>query len=148
LNYYLIYTSRTRDSWSNTELIELLKKSWTNNKRNDVSGMLVYIVDRFIQLIEGERSVVLDTFNRIRQDPRHEGINTLIEGESETRIFKNWSMGFKTLDTIEFEQMSGFSDPASFFNDDNIKNHSHPAFIFLKLFYDKNYRDFKDRYLT
>lgn len=145
MNYYLIYTSRTRWDWTQKELLGLLSQSWTNNKKNGISGMLVYIQNRFIQLIEGEKEHVKATIQKIKQDPRHNDLTILLEGQSESRLFKNWSMGFKHLNEGEFNSLSGFSDPTEFFTDDNINNHSHPALIFLKLFYDKNYRDFIDQ---
>lgn len=100
--------------------------------------------DRFVQLLEGEKEAVLNTFNKISLDQRHGELTVLLEGTSEKRIFSNWSMGFKSVDYDEFENITGYSDPAAYFSDDNINNHSHPAVIFLKLFYDKNYRDFTD----
>jgi hypothetical protein len=122
-----------------------LDKSWTNNKQKEISGMLVYLGDRFIQLLEGKEEDVQQTFSRIKYDPRHRDLTLLLEGNHEERIFKTWSMGFKSIDYGEFEKLTGFSDPTDFFSDDNINNHSHPALIFLKLFYDKNYRDFTDQ---
>lgn len=144
LLYHLIYISKTRLDWSQQQLIQLLNTSWSNNKKKNISGMLVYLGDRFVQLLEGEKEDVLNTFQNIQLDPRHKEISVLLEGTSENRIFSNWSMGFKSVDYEEFENITGFRDPAAYFSDDNINNHSHPAVIFLKLFYDKNYRDFTD----
>ena len=105
--------------------------------------MLIYLGSKFIQLLEGEKEVVLETYERILNDNRHHNVNKVLEGSSEKPIFKDWCMGFKKLDTDEFEDMTGYRDPTAFFTDDTINNHSHPALIFLKLFYDKNYRDFE-----
>lgn len=104
--------------------------------------MLVLLQDKFIQLLEGDRDDVLSTFAKICDDPRHNHIQILIEGSSDQRIFNDWSMGFKQLSHDELTDFSGFTDPSTFFSDDSINNNSHPALIFLKLFYDKNYRDF------
>jgi hypothetical protein len=143
LNYYLIYISQTKADWDQKQLIQLLQSSWNKNKENNVSGMLVYLGDKFIQLLEGAEEKVVETYERIVQDDRHSNIRKLLEGYSDKRIFKDWSMGFKMIDEIEFHQMAGFRDPLQFFSGDNINNLSHPALIFLKLFYDKNYRDFQ-----
>lgn len=107
-----------------------------------ISGMLVFLDGKFIQLLEGDKTVVLSTYNKIIQDKRHYNITRVLEGASAEPIFKDWSMGFKNIDIAEFEDLTGYRDPAAFFTDDAINNHSHPALIFLKLFYDKNYRDF------
>lgn len=146
--HYLIYISRTSQSWSQQELLKLLEVSWGRNKLRNISGMLVFLGDRFIQLLEGTKEDVLSTLAKIEQDSRHADVNILLEGSHEERIFKSWSMGFKHIDLTDFEKITGFRDPTDFFADDHINNHSHPALIFLKLFYDKNYRDFIDQKLT
>lgn len=146
--HYLIYISRTSQSWSQQELLKLLEVSWSRNKLRNISGMLVFLGDRFIQLLEGTKEDVLNTLAKIEQDSRHADVNILLEGSHEERIFKSWSMGFKQIDLTDFEKITGFRDPTDFFADDHINNHSHPALIFLKLFYDKNYRDFIDQKLT
>jgi hypothetical protein len=108
---------------------------------------LVYLGDQFIQLLEGKEEDVVGTFSKIRSDGRHKNIQLLLEGRQKTRIFKSWNMGFKSLDFSEFEELTGLTDPKSLFLDENINNQSHPALIFLKLFYDKNYRDFSEHYV-
>ena len=105
--------------------------------------MLVYLQNKFIQLLEGDKERVMQTYQRIVQDSRHHHITKLLEGVVEQPIFNGWSMGFKSLGLHEFEKLTGYRDLSSFFMDDHINNHSHPALIFLKLFYDKNYRDFE-----
>ena len=145
--HYLIYTSRSHHHWSEEDLMRLLDTSWTNNRKRNLSGILVYLGDQFIQLLEGKEEDVVGTFSKIRSDGRHKNIQLLLEGRQKTRIFKSWSMGFKSLDFSEFEELTGLTDPKSLFLDENINNQSHPALIFLKLFYDKNYRDFSEHYV-
>jgi hypothetical protein len=124
--------------------MNLLNKSWASNKSKSISGMLVLLQDKFIQLLEGDREDVLSSFAKICDDPRHNHIQILIEGSSDHRIFNDWSMGFKQLSLDELTDFSGFTDPSTFFSNDNINNQSHPALIFLKLFYEKNYRDISE----
>jgi hypothetical protein len=142
--YYLIYTSQTRHSWDDAALIELLKRSIELNAENEITGMLVFLQDRFIQLLEGTEAQVKSTFGRIVNDKRHEKVRIILQGELEKRIFSGWSMGFKTLQNDEFLKYGGFRSIDVFFENDQITDHSHPALIFLKLFYQKNSRDMEN----
>lgn len=141
--YYLIYTSQTRHPWDDAALIELLKRSMDLNTENEITGMLLFLKDRFIQLLEGKEDQVKSTFERIVSDHRHEKVRVILQGALEKRIFMGWSMGFKTLNYEELLKHTGFRSIDEFFQGDKITDHSHPALIFLKLFYQKNMRDFK-----
>lgn len=141
--YYLIYSSQTRYPWDAEALKELLQVSVKNNKSAGITGMLIYLKNTFIQLLEGEYKAVNNLYEKITRDPRHERAVILLEGQIETRNFKDWYMGFKTLEPEEFESLSGYKDLKSLFDERTINNQSHPALIFLKLLYDKNYRNFE-----
>jgi hypothetical protein len=52
-----------------------------------------------MQLLEGEASAVHDVHTLISGDPRHHGLTTLLKGPIETRVFSEWSMGFRNLDS-------------------------------------------------
>jgi hypothetical protein len=140
--YYLIYTSHSKYQWSNESLKDLLIQSVENNRSLGITGMLVFLRERFIQLLEGEEEKVKQLFKKIISDSRHERVDLILEGNTKERIFKDWSMGFKLIDDQEFTDLTGYESLNQFFSKAKISNHSHPALIFLKLFYDKNYRDF------
>jgi len=67
-----------------------------NNDRENVTGILVYHDDAFLQVLEGDETSVRKIFKRIEKDPRHAGLATLRSQKSfgERRIFGEWSMGF------------------------------------------------------
>ena len=139
--FYLIYTSQSKNPWTEDSLRELLITSAHNNRQLDITGMLVFMKDRFIQVLEGSKLVVENLYQKIAKDPRHEKVTVLLEGNSSERIFKNWAMGFKLLKDEELENLTGYRDLSSFFKNDSITDESHPALIFLKLFYDRNLQD-------
>lgn len=141
--YYLIYASQSKKGWTENEIRALLETSVKNNKKLGITGILIFLKDRFIQLLEGEKQNVHYMYDKIKQDPRHEKIIVLLEGYLDSRIFKEWSMGFKALNEEEFERLSGYKKLEDLFAEKPVTNESHPALIFLKLFYEKNYRDFE-----
>ena len=50
-----------------------------------------------MQVLEGEESVVLGLYSRIKRDPRHRGVLTLLQGPVPDRQCPDWSMGFRDL---------------------------------------------------
>jgi len=56
--------------------------------------MLLYQIGSFMQLLEGEETVVQTLFETIRQDERHYAVIPIITGTAAHRNFDDWSMGF------------------------------------------------------
>jgi Sensors of blue-light using FAD. len=94
--FHLIYTSRARQDFGAADLKKLLTHSRSNNDSVNVTGMLIYHNEAFLQVLEGDESSVRKIFKRIEKDPRHAGLVTLRSQKSfgERRIFGDWSMGF------------------------------------------------------
>lgn len=57
-----------------------------------ITGALVCRHDVFVQMLEGPREKVSDTFDRIRQDDRHVEVKLRYFGESPDRMFAEWAM--------------------------------------------------------
>ena len=142
--YYLIYTSHASKPYNQDELQELLIECRINNKPKKVTGMLVYLQGKFIQVLEGEQQQVTEIYESIILDPRHKKVTKVMEGVSQERIFKDWSMGFKKLSDSEFEELSGYKDPEEFLQGTQVNDDSPTALIFLSLFFKKNYVDFPE----
>lgn len=142
--YHLIYTSYAVRPFSDKELKDLLIEARANNFTNKITGMLIYLQQRFIQVLEGDKNKVMELLDVIRHDPRHNKVNIILEGNSRTRIFRNWSMGFKSLDTQKFTELSGYSDPQQFFSSHPATEQTHPVLLFLQIFYRKNYTDYPE----
>ncbi len=139
--YHLIYISHAVQPFTEKELIALLDISRKNNKQLGITGMLLYLNEKFIQVLEGKRETVKELINKIEKDPRHKRLSVLLEGNTRARIFHNWSMGFKHLQHHDFTKLSGFTDMDQFFHEHTVTNDSSSLLIFLKLFYDKNMVD-------
>jgi len=142
--FHLVYISHTSHHLSEEDLLDILHKSRQFNKKNHVTGMLLYLNEKFIQVLEGEYKAVQDVFRKITSDSRHHKISVVLEGNSEHRIFKDWSMGFKRLDGEEFRQLSGYKDPEEFISKQRVSDESPAVMIFLSLFYKKNLNDYPE----
>ncbi len=95
--YFLTYVSSAVSDFSGAELRELLATCERNNRRNELTGMLLYKDGNFMQVLEGVEERVLATHARISADTRHDGLITLLQGPLGQREFPQWCMGFADL---------------------------------------------------
>lgn len=91
-------------------LKSILASSRKYNKEVDVTGMLLYFDRKFLQLLEGDESVVKTIFNKICNDSRHHNIFVLKEGEISGPLFPGWSMSFRTPTPEEVAEEPGYKD--------------------------------------
>lgn len=98
---HLIYLSSARVAADALTLESILGVSSRNNARDGITGMLLYAGGTFMQVLEGEATVVDATHHRIEQDPRHTGILVLERAPIAARSFSQWNMGFRRLGAPE-----------------------------------------------
>ncbi|GAA6206095.1 BLUF domain-containing protein [Thalassotalea sp. SU-HH00458] len=106
----LIYISCATREVSEKDLFELLQQSRIKNDKYNVTGLLLYAKENFMQVLEGDEVVVDDIYQSILRDDRNTLHSVLQRKSIEKRSFSNWSMGFKTIDDIPPQMMNGFSD--------------------------------------
>lgn len=107
--YRLVYVSSAIQEFSKGDLLELLEVARRNNAAADVTGLLLYKAGNFMQVLEGEKARVEALYRKISRDLRHDGCFILLEEEAETRMFEDWSMGFRDLDDAALSSLPGFS---------------------------------------
>ena len=74
-------------------LRQILNVSRRNNAVDKVTGFLIMDTDWFVQVLEGEGSVVKRTFERINRDSRHTDAVIIGIKDVKQRCFGEWSMG-------------------------------------------------------
>lgn len=77
-----------------TEAASIAATSAARNAEGCVTGALAVGDGWFAQVMEGRRSALLDTFDRILRDPRPTKIRLLSFDPIARRHFADWSMGF------------------------------------------------------
>lgn len=89
---------------------EILSASQRNNGRDGITGFLIFDKTYFIQILEGERSRVTDTYNRIARDSRHSTATIINVRDVPARLFPNWTMGgaMRTPEVQEVYLQHGF----------------------------------------
>jgi hypothetical protein len=113
--YHIAYVSTAKDGLRYDDISGILEIANKNNKLRGVTGVLVYCNKHFFQILEGQKELVIDLYNEISTDARHDNIIKLQENEISDRNFASWSMAFKsynkelrTLDNFNNEQFYSY----------------------------------------
>lgn len=110
--YHLVYTSTATVQFTTAELQQFLGWWRTNNSRLGITGILLYSSEGdFMQVLEGEQLQVESLFAGIELDSRHRNVIKLAAGPIGHRLFGEWAMGFRRLDSAAFHSLAGYTDP-------------------------------------
>ena len=85
-------------------------QSRDRNKSLDVTGMLLFFDNKFLQLLEGDEENVKIIYKSICADTRHKNLLILMEGRVEQRLFQAWSMSFRTLSRQEMQDEAAYKN--------------------------------------
>ncbi|WAT17659.1 BLUF domain-containing protein [Aurantiacibacter sp. MUD11] len=88
----LIYVSVASAGLTAADVTTLAERAAANNAKHDVTGMLAYNSQSFMQLLEGDGAHVLSIMRRIEQDDRHGSITYIRQHDREHRECPDWSM--------------------------------------------------------
>ena len=99
----IIYSSRPLGFDKDT-VEQILVSSCKNNQSVEVTGLLIYSEDQYLQLLEGPTPALEETFSKIKSDTRHDNIIVLKEDFTDRRLFSSWTMRPQPLDVMMFEE--------------------------------------------
>ncbi|KQR83133.1 BLUF domain-containing protein [Sphingomonas sp. Leaf343] len=91
----LLYVSSRPPQVKEVSVGNILMTSRRNNDAAGVTGLLYTDGTRFLQVLEGDEEQVAETFERIRQDPRHHAVVILSDRTVAVREFGSWSMAYR-----------------------------------------------------
>lgn len=107
---HLIYVSRATHLMSQEALGDILVVAQAHNTECNITGMLIYKDQSFLQILEGEGAQVLSLFNRIKADQRHCRVKRLLCERITARNFPNWQMGFENLEYWDKAQLPNYAE--------------------------------------
>lgn len=90
----LVYFSRPSRPMASRDLMAILETARSRNAASNITGILCYSDDVFLQALEGARDQVCETFYRIAGDDRHTGVTLLAFSYPSRRTFMDWTMGY------------------------------------------------------
>src|SRR5690349_18388873 len=92
------------------ELADLFTRARSNNERRDITGALLVSGQWFVQVLEGDESVIRSLFATIQTDPRHEDVELLFAEAAATRVFAHWSMAKVSTPTSDLPLIAQISE--------------------------------------
>ena len=95
----------------------ILEASAKRNIEKGLTGALVFDWDHFLQILEGDRSKVSETFTLITQDPRHKRIVLVDVSAIDERLFSRWNMVLRD-ESVETAQIITRFSPSGRFEPD------------------------------
>lgn len=105
----IVYVSAAARPFGESDLSALLTKAREKNERLGLTGMLLYVGNNFMQLLEGPADALGPLIETIKRDPRHGEVTVILQRSIERRSFPDWSMGYRRLDTGD-RRLEGFRD--------------------------------------
>ena len=89
----VIYVSTaTQTAPSLQSVADIIGVSNRNNRRDEITGVLVIGDGVFLQVLEGARQDLVRALDRIVADPRHKDLKTLDQSAIKQRAFAEWGM--------------------------------------------------------
>ncbi|WP_083276736.1 BLUF domain-containing protein [Sphingobium phenoxybenzoativorans] len=90
----IIYISSARPMLGSADCQNILQAAVTNKSKFDVTGLLLFNLKRFLQVLEGPERSVDYLFQKISLDPRHRAVVELDRKQIDEREFGSWAMAF------------------------------------------------------
>lgn len=106
----LTYVSALAPHYDASCVREIWTTSMRSNKANHITGMLLYVNDSFLQVLEGLPGRIDQLYQTIRSDPRHTAELKILDLDLPERQFGQWSIGYASLSPDEADRLIGRND--------------------------------------
>ena len=106
----LSYISMANTNITEAVLNDILYTSLKMNKEHDVTGMLLFSNNTFVQVIEGPQSSIDRLYELLLKDERHKNVVQTLYQRIWERSFPDWQMGFTSETEIFLKGTEGYSD--------------------------------------
>lgn len=90
--YQLVYKSNATKEFDQANTKEFLSIIQNANKQLDVTGLLIFDGEHFLQVLEGPFGVISELIESIQQDIRHSQVVILLKEPIPRREYEQWSM--------------------------------------------------------
>ena len=99
--FTICYVSSAREGITQEDLNALFSITQVYNREGNITGILLYQSGKFLQVLEGEEDVLLDLYEKIEQDSRHNNIFVILKQKCKRRIFENYKSRFSIVKSKE-----------------------------------------------
>jgi hypothetical protein len=102
---HVIYVSAASPDIAEHDTVKFLNEARKANRKNDVSGIMLYMGGCFLLLLEGEANKVDIASSEMFSDKRE--IRIILREPIAEREFPEWIMGFETVEPLEAGRLLG-----------------------------------------
>lgn len=106
----LTYTSLARIDLQSDDLESIHRSAREQNALDGITGLLVFNGTHFLQIVEGSHGAIDDLLDRLRRDPRHNGLEVRDQRSVEKRSFPDWSMELVRVNASYFKARETIAD--------------------------------------
>ena len=106
----LVYVSNRKSNCPQEEIDKILNSCEENNPRLNVTGVLLYTDQKFIQLVEGDARVITDLYDKIKDDSRHSNTMMISLGPIKEKSIPCWNMASRSISGSRFDYISTITD--------------------------------------
>ena len=107
-----LYASRAATPIDAERVEAIVEQSRRNNPGRGITGLLCFVDDVFVQVLEGGRDAVSELFSTIVRDERHHSIRILSYEEISERKFGSWNMGQVNMARVNTALLLKYSERA------------------------------------
>ena len=72
--------------------MKIMQASLRNNRERDVTAVLFYYDEKFIQVLEGDEVKLRELVEIIDNDSRHKNLSVFVDVPTLSKLHKNWNM--------------------------------------------------------
>ncbi|MEZ5667932.1 MAG: BLUF domain-containing protein [Alphaproteobacteria bacterium] len=94
----LVYISAAARTITDVDIAAILSAADRNNARKQLTGVLLFTGEAFLQVLEGPADQVAAMLDLIRADTRHSNMIVLLDRSIAARQFGDWTMGYNRID--------------------------------------------------
>jgi hypothetical protein len=105
----IVYVSSRQAICTDEEIEKILASCKKNNPPLNITGVLLYSKNKFIQLVEGDYKLINELYSKIQKDTRHSQVILLSMGPIKEKSFPSWHMGAKKLNAGEVDYKTDIS---------------------------------------
>ncbi|KAF7764487.1 hypothetical protein PCIT_b0499 [Pseudoalteromonas citrea] len=132
--HQLIYLSKASRPLTSIDFLEILEVAKRNNASLGVTGSLFYNGGWFLQVLEGDVTVINSLYRRIEQDNRHEHTQIIYLEPANCRVFSRWTMNMINLETERGNKYDILADVIKAATKGGLVEGLSPAVKLLKVF--------------
>tara|TARA_A100000171_G_scaffold20787_1_gene19154 strand:+ start:821 stop:1240 length:420 start_codon:yes stop_codon:yes gene_type:complete len=131
----ICYISNAAPDLSDSDIEAIFNQASTQNNEYNVSGILLYNLEHFFQVLEGDEEYIIDLYeNKIKKDTRHLDIYEVYNKTTEKPVFMGYDSKFNIIKTEEdLQKIRKYLSSVRTTTSDKLTRLLRPFVIFQKL---------------